>query len=112
MRQRTTANMCEIKKYIIDIYYIFLNFAQVSNMYFLISHIFAVVFRRIAVFLLSNLFTNYHCKDPRIRRATLVSCPFLFRFIFSHNFLLEKLIQSKAFIFFNTALYLWYMAKN
>ena len=65
MRRRTTANICELKKYI----------------YFLSSHIFAVVLRRIAVFLLSNLFTFYHCKHPRIRRATLVSCPFLLRFI-------------------------------
>ena len=52
---------------------------SVSDLYFLISHIFAVVLRCIAVFLLSNLLTNYHCKHPRIRRATLVSCPFLFR---------------------------------
>ena len=26
------------------------------------------------------LLSYYHCKHPRIRRATLVSCPFLFRF--------------------------------
>ena len=30
-----------------------------------------------------KLITNYHCKHPRIRRATLVSCPFLFRFEYS-----------------------------
>ena len=55
-----------------------------SNTYFLISHIFAVVLRRIAVFLLSNVFTYYHCKHPRIREVTMVSCPFIFRFILKH----------------------------
>ena len=58
--------------YYIIFYYIILHY--IILYIFLISHIFAVVPRCIAVFLLSNLFTNYHCKHPRIRRATLVSC--------------------------------------
>ena len=33
---------------------------------------------------ISNLFTFYHCKHPRIRRATLVSCPFLLRFKYKY----------------------------
>ena len=92
MRRRTAANICKMKKYkLFLMIYIFtylhiLHFiCNIINdyIYFLVSHIFAVVLRRIAVLLLSNLFTYHHCKHPRIRRAKLVSCPFLFRFIFS-----------------------------
>ena len=46
---------------------------------------FAVVFRRFAMFLPTNSIVIRHRKHLRIRRATFISWPFLFRFILSLN---------------------------
>ena len=114
MRRSTTANMCEINKYIYYIniihkyilyhiisyytilYYIIL-YHIINNIYLLTSHTFAVVLRRIAVFLLSNLFAKYHCKHPRIRRVIGIPCTFLFRFKIEASNQIKVVVSNKYF---------------